>query len=524
MSRWSQRVTLLVIGALIGWSLALGTGAGISQAATVCVNAGGTGGCYSSIQAAVTAANPGDTVSVPAGTYNENVLIDKAITLQGAGAATTIINAVTSNPKEGVIVRNVTSGQATVTGFTIQNAALSGLAVFDSSNVTISNNVVQNNDKNLQFDPSTGAGSCKGAAAFDQDDCGEGLHLRGVTSSTIEKNVVQGNAGGILLTDESGADSGNIIRGNTVRDNILDCGITLASHPASIGPPSTPGGPPTFTPGHTIFQNQVMDNVVDHNGAAGIGLFASVPGTATLNNLVQGNTITNNGLPGVTMHSHAPGQNLNGNKIINNTISGNAMGSSILGAGAGDPDAGDTATTGILIYSAVIPVADTVITGNRLTDQTIGIWLTNTVRTVMGGNKISAPIPLVLGGQPQQFGEGPTATYNVGVVAPGSSSASASFTVQFPSTRAGRAEVLFGSGPGCTGLVQVATQDQGAGSTFHTVTVTGNDLPGSIGNVGIVPGATYWYELVTMTASGTEIDNNGGKCYSVTIPSASTRM
>jgi hypothetical protein len=50
------------------------------------------------------------------------------------------------------------------------------------------------------------------------------------------------------------------------------------------------------------------------------------------------------------------------------------------------------------------------------------------------------------------------------------------------------------------------------------VVVTGNDLPGTVGNNGLLPGATYWFELVTMTRFGTEIDDNHGACYSVTIP------
>jgi hypothetical protein len=38
-----------------------------------------------------------------------------------------------------------------------------------------------------------------------------------------------------------------------------------------------------------------------------------------------------------------------------------------------------------------------------------------------------------------------------------------------------------------------------------------------VGDNGIQPGATYWYEAVTVTKSGTEVENNGGKCYSVTV-------
>jgi hypothetical protein len=50
--------------------------------------------------------------------------------------------------------------------------------------------------------------------------------------------------------------------------------------------------------------------------------------------------------------------------------------------------------------------------------------------------------------------------------------------------------------------------------------VTGNDLAGTVGDNGIQPGTAYWLEAVTVTRNGTEIDDNGGKCYSVAVPSA----
>jgi hypothetical protein len=105
-----------------------------------------------------------------------------------------------------------------------------------------------------------------------------------------------------------------------------------------------------------------------------------------------------------------------------------------------------------------------------------------------------------------------------GVTSPSTTGTSASFTAWFDSAAPGRGMVLFGSGPGCSGLVETATQDQGAGTPSHMVEVQGNDLPGTVGDNGIQPGVTYWYEVVTVTKSGTEVDNNGGKCYSVTVP------
>jgi hypothetical protein len=48
----------------------------------------GTGGTYSTIQAAVDAAGNGDRIEIAAGTYREQVTVNgKDITLQGAGGA-----------------------------------------------------------------------------------------------------------------------------------------------------------------------------------------------------------------------------------------------------------------------------------------------------------------------------------------------------------------------------------------------------------------------------------------------------
>jgi predicted lipoprotein with Yx(FWY)xxD motif len=96
----------------------------------------------------------------------------------------------------------------------------------------------------------------------------------------------------------------------------------------------------------------------------------------------------------------------------------------------------------------------------------------------------------------------------------------ASFAVSFASAQAGQGEVYFGSGPGCSGLVEIATEDLYPGKTNHTVVVSGNDFPGTVGDNGIQPGATYWFEVLTVSSTGVQMDNNGGNCYSVTIPSS----
>ena len=60
-----------------------------AQAAALCVGSGG--GCYPTIQAAVDAAHAGDTITIGAGTFAGGVTITKSVSLQGAGAASTII-------------------------------------------------------------------------------------------------------------------------------------------------------------------------------------------------------------------------------------------------------------------------------------------------------------------------------------------------------------------------------------------------------------------------------------------------
>jgi len=117
---------------------------------------------HATIQAAIDAASDGDTINVAAGTYDEeNILITKGLTLQGAGAANTFIAPSSTTDNSTIIVRNP-SGDVTINGFNfvMQPKVNYGSAVvvtgatidIDSATVTISNNVVTGSDNGAKSD------------------------------------------------------------------------------------------------------------------------------------------------------------------------------------------------------------------------------------------------------------------------------------------------------------------------------------------------------------------------------------
>ena len=339
-----------------------------AAAATLCVAPGGASGCAATIPDAVAAASPGDTIFVHHGTYYGQVTIDKPLSLVGEQRENTIIDA--SGAPNGVNVdgyHNPGLARVTVSGFTIRNAQTEGLFVTNASWISLASNDVVNNDQALQN------GSCAifvppDNPAGEDIDCGEGIHLSGVDHATVSNNIVQGNSGGILISDDSGPTHDNAITGNRVEDNAFDCGITMASHK-----PDSPNG---------VYRNTIAANDVLRNGlqgeGAGIGMFTPAPGTATYANVVVGNTVEGNKLPGVALHSHAPAQTLTDNKIIDNYIADN---------GADEGDAATGGPTGINVFG-VSPTTGTEITGNIIEREAIGIAVKTPSETVAGFNDL----------------------------------------------------------------------------------------------------------------------------------------
>ncbi len=370
--RLSLRRPLPVVAGVVAALFACGTfssGAAFAATPTVlCVTPSGPS-CYHSIEAAVMHAPPGARINVADGTYAGQVTITEMLTIHGSGSET-IINA--AGQSHGIYIDGAAAAGTVVEGFTVKNANLEGILVQDTSGVTVRNTVVRNND-NAWTPPTTPSGmaSCPGALPFNQDDCGEGLHLLGVADSHISHNIVENNVGGLLLTDETGPTHDNLISGNIVRNNTRDCGITLPSHPSLAN----------FSSAFGVYHNTVVGNLSTGNGGAGVGIFAPTPGTMAYENLVLDNTLTNNGLPGVALHSHAPGQDLNGNVIIGNQISGNAA------------DAPGTGPTGIVVFSdasaGAAPITGMTISNNTIRNEAIDVLIgTSTMNLALHNNNL----------------------------------------------------------------------------------------------------------------------------------------
>jgi len=144
---------------------------------------------YSTIQAAINAASPGDAIMIKGGTYDENVVVNKGLSLVGEDRDTTIIDG------KGKDVIWVTASQVLISGFTLQNGQTGIKLDAYSNDNTITDNRINNNET--------------------------GIVLQGSSRNRIINNIIEKNVfNGIHLVMSSTAEGGNEISGNNIIGNL----------------------------------------------------------------------------------------------------------------------------------------------------------------------------------------------------------------------------------------------------------------------------------------------------------------
>lgn len=173
---------------------------------------------YKTIHESVEHASPGDTVMVGEGTYRENILITKPLTIKSEkGSENTIVQAAVR--KEPVFkVLNVDG--AAITGFTATGSDTAGIYIRNSRNILITDNKTLKNDSGLRIYNTRNSLFRHNTANANEQF---GIYLEASGENTIEKNTVESNKDkGIYLN----ASHNNSVQENSVKLNIWN-GIIL---------------------------------------------------------------------------------------------------------------------------------------------------------------------------------------------------------------------------------------------------------------------------------------------------------
>jgi parallel beta-helix repeat protein len=162
------------------------------------------GGNFTTIQDAINNSNDGDTIYVWTGTYYENVVVNKTVSLIGNGSTETIIN----GSGVGDVV-TIERDWVNITGFTITNGNW-GIITSSTNNNKISDcNITSNGQDGISLGSSSG-NTISGSDISD--------NLWGISFNNCNSNTISGN--NITLNKQKGIDvmGGNT---NTIYDNII---------------------------------------------------------------------------------------------------------------------------------------------------------------------------------------------------------------------------------------------------------------------------------------------------------------
>lgn len=237
-----------------------------------------TGLRYATIQEAIDADATlnGHVIHVDAGTYYENLVVNKSVSLIGENK----LNAIIDGNASGSVV-NITASNVSVAGFTVRSSkyGYAGVHVYQSTGDNISGNIVEDNYNGIYLYGSSDV-VIGGNDVLENE---YGIHLYGSDRVTVSGNVVSDNGNGIQF---------DVSSDNALVDNNV----------------SSSGGNGLYFYGSS--NNTVLGNDVLSNAGRGIGLQYS------LNNTLSSNVVSTNG-DGLYFYGS------DGNVLEDNTVSFN---------------------------------------------------------------------------------------------------------------------------------------------------------------------------------------------------------
>lgn len=248
----------------------------VAQANTITV--GSQGYDYTSIQEAIDAASPGDVVEVYGKTYNENVNVNKKLTLLGIdiGEGIPTVNA------NGSSAITLSSDGITLKGFKAMNSEI-GIQVNSSNNIIVGNHANLNNGIGISFYDSKDNVVVDNYANY---------NLHGISLFNSDHNIIKDNDGmyNDIYSIELWNSSNNLVVNNYAGYNKAG-GIYLVESSNNL----VANNDASYNKGPGIFiwqdssNNFITGNDANYNVANGIYLFSSTNYNTLVDNRVSHN-------------------------------------------------------------------------------------------------------------------------------------------------------------------------------------------------------------------------------------------
>ena len=338
------------------FALVLVLGFGLVTTAPVAAAARHVPGAYGTIQAAIDAASPGDTIVVAAGTYNEAVAVNKAnLIIQGTGPAATFVTTIGATPGFTVTANDVTIRDLTVTNsaglitgilVSINGGATQGLTV---ENVDFTNiNAGGPNAHGIYIRNDTSPTAPRSFSGLTVGTCG----FHGTNTAAASRNI------GILVY--SWLDVTNTYVGNCEFSNLMT-GVY-------IGRSNVDG----FTFTNNEFGPVEQANYTGAPGGIYIGDSATGFPTTYQNITVTGNTFRDYHR-GVNIWNYANGRTIGRVDVTGNTFANSIASSGVMITARWNADNAATLEGPITIHGNTFTQNQTILAGYAMVDIRAGV-------------------------------------------------------------------------------------------------------------------------------------------------------